>query len=81
MGKPHPSHVGWSFKKDVILGEVKHLSNQGKENNSDSQSSGERNGKSPNFRYVIGYSRYTGGVVGNTSATCNLRQYLVLLTK
>jgi hypothetical protein len=48
------------------LGEVKHLSSRGKESNRDSQSSGERNGSSPNLLYVIGYSRCTRGVVGGT---------------
>jgi hypothetical protein len=52
--------------REETPGEVKHLSNQGKESNRDSQSSGERNGNSPNFLYVIGYSRCTGGVVGDT---------------
>jgi hypothetical protein len=47
------------------LGEVKHLSNREKESNRDSQSSGERNGNSPNLLYVIGYSRCTRGVVGD----------------
>ncbi len=67
--------------REVTLGEVKHLSNRGKESNRDSQSSGERNGNSPNLWYVIGYSRYIRGVVGDAPAICKLRQYVVLLAK
>jgi hypothetical protein len=53
-------------EREDIPGEVKHLSIQGEESNRDSQSSGERNGNSPNLEHVIGYSRCAQGVVRDT---------------
>ena len=53
MGKPILSYVRIRYGENIaisrILGELKHLSNQGKEIKRDSLSSGERTGISPNL--------------------------------
>ena len=61
MGKPSSGNAELLYTEYIgiesTLGELKHLSTQGKENNRDSLSSGERKGNSPNLNCAIGYSR------------------------
>lgn len=77
MGKPGRINL-LSFISEFIgyeskAGELKHLSNRTKRKQiSDSQSSGERNGISLNFWYVIDYSRCAKGVVGLSVISVNM---------
>ena len=68
-------------KQEELPGELKHLSTQGEEINRDSHSSGERNGTSLNPLNVIGYSRFSEGVVRAPSTACKLWRCKYLLTK
>ncbi len=68
MGKPTAGKPAVSWTEYIgpwrRTGELKHLSTLGTESNSDSLSSGERTGTSPNRLYVKAAERCTVGVAG-----------------